>query len=47
MLDKMIKLYQNPKRRHNFAQNEAVYDQFLAGDVSTAFLSDTHLTSLE
>lgn len=27
----MIKLYQNPNRRHNFAQNEAVYDQFLAG----------------
>lgn len=31
MLEKMIKLYQNPSRRGNFAQNEAVYDSFLAG----------------
>lgn len=30
MLEKMIKLYQNPKRRDNFAQNEQVYDLFLA-----------------
>lgn len=30
MLDKMLKLYQNPKRRDNFAQNERVYDAFLA-----------------
>jgi hypothetical protein len=31
MLEKMIKLYQNPNRRATFAQNEAVFDQFLAG----------------
>lgn len=30
MLDKMIKLTQNPRRRQNFAQNEQVYDQFLS-----------------